>query len=317
MGATLNLEDEVRELAMTGGVDAAAATLAMRMESRAVFSVRGELLVVLYAAVAMITGGVGWLVRVHHERIGPAGLTIALFVAAALCLALPVRTRLAGRERGLALDYVLLLGALLASSAVGFAESRFHWLGDGWALHLLLLAAVHALIAYALDSRLVLSVALTSFAAWLGLDPRFGLLDGATPWLGLGPRAIGCAAVFAVGALAHARGARLVAFRDVYEAFAANFALAGALALGFGDGTLWLGAALLVAFAVAIGRYGLARRRESLVLFAVGYGTVGVIGLEAKVVGSVLLASNLGLLTVAGSVLLMLKLHARLRQADG
>jgi len=312
----LSLEDEVRTLSAAGDAEAAAVAVALQLESRAVFSVRVELLVVLYVAVAAIVGGVALLVRAHLDRIGPVALTAALFAAAAVCHALALRPRLAGRERSLWLDYVLLLGALLTSSAVGYAESQFHWLGDAWSGHLLILAMWNGLFAYFFGARLVLSVALTGFAAWLGIDPRLHTpVDMAAPWTGLGWRAIGCAGVLAIGAMSHARGARPAAFRDVYEPFAANLALAGALALGFAPGSLWLGAALLIAFASGIAHYGLGRGRESLVLFAVGYGTVGVIGLEARMVGSPLLASNLGLLTVIGAVLLMLKLRARLRKA--
>lgn len=296
----IDLTDEVRQL---GGDEVAAA-----LESRAVFSVRAELLVVLYVAVAAVIGGVGLLVHANLDRIGPAALTAALFAAAAGCYAVALRPRLAGRERSLGLDYVLLLGALLTSSAVAYAESQFHWLGAGWSRHLLILAAWHLLTAYAFGSRLVLSVALTGFAAWLGIEPRFGQLTG------LAWRALECGALYAIGAAVHARGARPVAFRDVYEPFAANLALAGALALGFSPDSLWIGAALLVVLALGIGRYGLARHRESLVLFAIGYATVGAIGLEARLLGGVVLVSNLGLLTVIGAVLLMLRLHARLKE---
>lgn len=314
-----SLEDEVRELATAQGdaADAAAVRVASALESGALFSVRAELLIVMYVAVAAIVGGVGLLIRANLERIGPTALTAALFAAAAVCYGLALRPRLAGRERSLWLDYVLLLGALLSSSAVGYAESQFHWLGDRWTLHLLLLAAWHGLTAYFFGSRLVLSVALTGFAAWIGLELRpTDVFDGRSDWSGLGWRAIGCAALFSLGALVHARGARPATFRDVYEQFAANLALAGALALGFTAAWLAAGAVLLVVFAAGIAWYGLRRRRESLVLWAVGYGTLGAIGLEARLLQSVLLTSNLGLLTVVGAVLLMLRLRMRLKKAD-
>ncbi len=312
-----SLEDEVHELSGHGDAGAAAGSVAVALESGAAFSVRPELLIVMYVAVAAVVGGVGLLVRANLDRIGPATLTAALLAAAALCYALALRPRLAGRERSFWLDYVLLLGALLTSSAVGYAESQFHWLGEQWTLYLLILAGWHALTAYLFDSRLVLSVALTGFAAWLGLELRpTDLIDSRAPWSGLGWRAIGCAAVYSIGAFVHARGTRPVAFRDVYEQFAANLALAGALAVGFTEGGLAVGAVLLVAFTVGIGWYGLRRRRESLVLWAVGYGTIGAVALEARVLDSYVLASNAGLVTIVGAVLLMLRLRVRLKKAD-
>ncbi|MET0291087.1 MAG: hypothetical protein ABW136_01910 [Steroidobacteraceae bacterium] len=282
-----------------------------------IFSVRIELLIVLYVALAALVSGIGLLVRANLDRIGPAALTAALFAAAALCYALALRPRLRGTERSLWLDYVLLLGALLTSSAVGYAESQFHWLGEGWTHHLLILALWHAVTAYFFDSRLVLSVALTGFVAWLGIQLQpADLVDSRSPWSGLGWRAIGCSVLYAFGAFHHARGGHRPAFRTVYEQFAANLALAGSLALGFTEGWLIVGAVLLAGFAFGIARYGLWRRRESLVLWAVGYGTIGAIALEARVLDSALLLSNLGLLTVVGAVLLVLRLRAQLKKAD-
>jgi hypothetical protein len=309
-----SLEDEVRELARGA---APTTPVAMALETGEAFSVRTELLIVLYGAIAAVIGGVGLMIRAHLDRIGPVALTVLLFAAAALCHGLALRPRIAGRERSLWLDYVLLLGTLLTSSAVGYAEFQFHWFGAGWSRHLLILAAWHGLMAYFYGSRLVLSVALTAFAAWLGVEWRpAALIDGRTPLVDLGWRAIGCAVLYAVGAVLHARGARPAAFRDVYEQFAANLALAGALVLGFSERWLWAGVTLLAAFAIALIRQGLARRQESLVLWAVAYATLGAVGLEARVLGSVVLASNVGLLTVVGAVVLMLRLRARLKRAD-
>lgn len=310
-----SLKDEVRELHSGDSNDGDALDVAMACETRALFSVRAPLLLTLYAAVATLVAGTGLLVKAHRELLGPASLTALLCVAAALCYAFALRAHLAGRERSLGEDYVLLLGALLASSAVGYAESQFAWLDAGWSRHLLMLAAWHALTAYALDSRLVLAVSLTSFAAWLGVEPTLGgLLEPRLPWLAAGWRALGCAGLFAIGAAAHARVARLPTFRDVYELFAANLALAGALAVGF-TGQLWTGAVLLVTLALGTARYGLWRDRESLVLAAVGYGTLGAVALEARLVKDFMLASNLGLATVLAAVVVMLKLRARLKAA--
>lgn len=312
-----SLEAEIETLAREGAVDASAIPIAVALESRAAFSVRPELLIVMYGAIAAIIGGIGLMVRANLDRIGPAALTASLFAAAALCYALALRPWLAGRDRSFWLDYVLLLGALLTSSAVGYAESQFHWLGEEWSHYLLILAAWHAFTAYVLDSRLVLSVALTAFAAWLGIQLQpTDLIDSRAPWKGLGWRAIGCAALYAFGAFAHARNAHRPAFRDVYEQFAANLALAGALALGFTEGGLAVGAVLLAAFVMGLVNYGLRRRRESLVLWAVGYGTIGAIALEARLLQSAVLASNVGLLTVVGAVLLVLRLRVRLKKAD-
>ena len=70
----------------------------------------------------------------------------------------------------LALDYVLLLGALLVGADLAFAEVKFTPLGDAWPWHLLIVALFYALLAFRYDSRVLLSLALSTFAAWRGVS---------------------------------------------------------------------------------------------------------------------------------------------------
>lgn len=308
------LEAELRELRAQPGADVAAVDRALALESGALFSVRRELLFALYAAALVVAGGVALLVRANLARIGPLALLAGILVASAVCYALALRPRLQGRERGLGLDYVLLLGALLASAAVGYAEVQFRWLGEGWSRHLLLLALWHLATAWLYDSRLVLSVALTSFAGWLGLEASLArLLDGPRGLRHLGWRALACAALYFAAALWHRHSRRRPAFREVYEQFAAHLAFWGVLALGFDERTRWLALALLVALAWFTGRAGFVQRRESLVLYAIGYSTFGALALEAQLLGRAFMY-EFGLLTVAAAVLLLLRLRARLKE---
>jgi hypothetical protein len=327
-----DLSPELRELATDGapagvpdGTCAPAATLALalRLERRDVFSVRRELQVLLYGAVATVVAGVSLLVRANLDRIGPAALLGGLCVAAALCYAAALRAHVAARERSLGEDYVLLLGALLASTAIGYAEVRFRLLGDGWSRHLLLLAAWHGATAYALRSKLVLAVALTTFAGWLGVEARLGtVFDPVYARFGTGPRALLCALLFWCGARLHReempgeRGdgspGRFAGFRDVYLQFAANLAFWGALALGAEPGTRWAGLAVLLALGWETARLGLREQRQSFLLYAVGYTTAGLVWFEARLLGDVVLASWAGLATVACAVALLVNLRAKL-----
>ena len=285
-----------------------------QLETGRIYSLHRELLIALYGSVTAVIAGVGLLVRDNLDRIGPLTLIAALLVAAALCYATAIRTQQRGAVRSVAGDYVLLLGALLWSAAVGYAELHFHVFGAGWSRHLLLLAAVHALAAYALDSKLVLSVALTAFAGWLGVEVSLGnLWEPRQALLGLGWRALACAAVFsAAGALHRQRQSRRD-FLEVFAHFAANFAFWGALALLFDAPTRWLGAALLGALAVYVGLRGFRQGRETFVLYAIGYATLGLTGLESTLVGDRRSESLILLLTLVGALLLLWRLRARMR----
>lgn len=285
-----------------------------QLERRQLLSVHRELLIALYASVATLVAGVGLLVRDNLDRIGPATLVAALLLAAGLCYASAIRTWRRGAPRSLAGDYLLLLGALLLSSAVGYAESQFRWFGAHWSWHLLWLAAIHAFTAHALGSRLVLSVALTTFAAWAGIVARPGDLWAPQVALaGLGWRALACATVFATARALHLRrrGGRELA--DVYEHFAANLALWGALALLFDAPTRWFGAASLAALATYVGLRGFRRGRETAVLYAVGYATFGLCWLEATLLPGARLQQPVVLLTLVGAVTLLWRLRARMK----
>jgi hypothetical protein len=217
-------------------------------------------------------------------------------------------------RRSVAGDYLLLLGALLLSAAVGYAETRFQLFGAGWPRHLLWLAAVHALAAYALDSRLVLSLALTAFAGWLGVEARLGdLWAPQQAWLGLGWRALACAAAFVAARWLHRRLRSRRDFVDVFDHFAANFACWGALALLFDAPTRWVGAALLAGLALYVGLRGFRQGRETFVLYAIGYATLGLTWLEATLLQDRLLELSIVLLTLVGSVVLLWSLRTRMK----
>ncbi len=276
----------------------------------------GELRFALYASVAAITTGVGMVLREHLDRIGPLTLVLGVGVAAALCYATAIRTRLRGEMRSLGGDYVLLLGALLVSADLGYAELQFHWLGAEWSWHLLILAALHALTAYALDSRLVLSVSLTALAAWFGVDANFNsVLQHGDAVRRTGTDALACAATIVGWRELHRRLGGAMAFVEVFEHFAANLAFWGALALTFGGDTRVAGTALLLALAVLTIRKGLRARDEAFVIYGVGYGAVGLCYLELHLKDDLLAAVVLALATVTAAVALLWRLREQMKAA--
>jgi hypothetical protein len=271
---------------------------------------------VLYGSVVAVVAGVGLLVRRNLDRIGPLTLIAALLAAAAACYVTAIRTQRRGAVRSIAGDYVLLLGALLLSAAVGYAEARFQLFGTGWSRHLLWLAAAHAVAAYALDSRLVLSLALTAFAGWLGVEARLGDLWAPGQALrGLGWRALACAAAFVAAGALHRRLRSRRDFLDVFAHFAANLACWGALALLFDAPTRWIGAALLAGLALYLGRRGVRQGREAFVLYAIGYATLGLTWLEATLLQDRLLELSIVLATLVGAVVWLWQLRAGMKEA--
>src|SRR5260221_9641659 len=66
-------------------------------------------------------------------------------------------------------DYVLYLGCVVFAIELGYLETRFTLLGDAWDAYVLLSAVVFFIAAYRFDNRFVLSLALSTLAAWFGI----------------------------------------------------------------------------------------------------------------------------------------------------
>ncbi len=310
-----SLESELAELRDAGVLDAGFAGRAIDEERGARFSVYGELRVASYAAAALVSIGVGLAVKENYARIGPLALLAAIALASALCYATAIRTRRRGAERSVVGDYVLLLGGLLLSAATGFGEAQFHWLGDQWGYHLLLLALVHGLAAYYFASPLLLSLALAAFAGWFGVQARLPDL-----WRGpdlaprLGWRALECAALVAAFRWAIHRLSPRPDFRAVFDHFALNVASWGALSWCFVDGGHLAALGLLAALAAIAVYIGMRGGSELMLVYAVAYPAIGLCIITASHVDSGLQGAVSVLAILVGAVIALWQLHAAMRR---
>lgn len=312
-----SLEEELRQLGSAGALDKRTAAQELAIENRAIFSLHDELRAAFYAAVALVVTGVGILVKEHLDRIGPLTLILVLALAGAACYIPAIRAGSRGVTRSALAEYLLLLGALLVSADLGYAESQFHWFGDNWARHLLILTALHAFTAYALDSRLVLSVALTSLAGWFGIARGPGLITSwhlLAPELGL--RATLCAAVILIWRAIDQR-MNAARFREVFEHFAANVALWGALSWCSNKQDRVLGVLALFTFAWAAVRTSLRSRRELFAVYGVGYTALGLSIVAGQIVALPSLSGATVVLVIVLSATAVLRhLHDRIKDVQ-
>jgi hypothetical protein len=311
-----SLEPEFQELNAAGLIDDATTSRAVALDNSTILSVFEELRFCLYAAVAAITTGVGILVKDNLDRIGPLSLIVALALVAALCYGIAIRTRLRGESRTLGGDYLLLLGALIASADLGYIESQFHWLGSYWAWHLLILAALHAATAYALDSRLVLALSLASLAAWFGVEQHVGNLllpEGSLRYVGF--RALACAGVILLWRTVHRRLGAAQSFEEVFEHFAANLGFWGTLALCFTPETRFIGLAVLIALAGVSIHKGWLNKQEAFLVYGVAYAALGLCVVEAQVIHEGLAGAVFALMTVITAMILLWQFHQRMKRA--
>jgi hypothetical protein len=290
----ISLEPELRSL---GAPEAMLAR-----ERRDVFSVYPELRILGWLGATMLAAAAGIVLKNNLERIGPLALAVAIGIAAAACYAFVTWRR---ARASVVDDYVLLLGALLLSADVAFIESQFHLLDAQWKHHLLLLAIVHALGAYAYNSRLLLSLSITALASWFGVNRDNNADDLAIP-------AFITSAILIAWRELDRRFAR-TEFARTFEHFAATIALTGALTLTFHRDTL--GAVLTVAIAAAVIAWGFRVGVEWFVLYAFVFAVIAIDVLLIDTFSSELAAALIVVVSMIVAIVALLRLHAKFEES--
>jgi Predicted membrane protein (DUF2157) len=275
-------------------------------DRREVFSLHPELRILAWAGAMLLAAAAGLVLKNNLDRLGPVVLALMMAAAAAACYAFVWWHR---ERAGLADDYVLLLGALVVSADVAFVESQFHFFGDAWHRHFLILAMFHGITAYVFRSRLVLSLAITATAAWLGVreDPLWQSLDYAN-------RASACAALLLAWRGAHQQFDRERDFAPTLEHFAANIAFAGSIALMTDDDTIIFGCVLMLAIAAAVAVWGVRTRREIFVLYSFIYAVIAVDVLFVDLIDSETLTFPFVILSVIAAIAGLFAIHARVKE---
>lgn len=242
------------------------------------FSVFLELSAALYVGVLSLVAGLVWTFEHYFTRLGDPFIVAACSLVVTACLYYcftnaPPYARGEIESADLALDYVLYLGSLVFSAELAYLAFRFPWVAAHRDEGLLLLVGVFAALAYRFDNRFVLSLALTSLAAWFGVKvPGFQFSSPAV--LRTAALAYG-ATVAATGIVLHQQGIKRH-FLDAYLHVAANVVFA-AIVSGVRDAslgalyTIALGAAAAVAIVLGV-RFS----RFAFVAYGVLYGYAGI-----------------------------------------
>ena len=242
-----------------------------------IFSVFLELNALLYLGVLAIAGGLAWTIQTSFQELGDVAIIATLSAALAACFYYcfsrgsaysPERVE----AQSLAFDYVLYLGCLIFGIELTYLEIRFQVLRNAWDYHVLFSAAVFFALAYRFDNRFVLSLALSTLAAWFGIKlSAFGFDSPGA----LRPSAFGYGALVAGAGLALHRLEIKKHFLETFLHVAVNVVL---LALVSGTMEESFGAAWLIAllgFAAVVIRLGSRHRAFAFVAYGVIYAYAG------------------------------------------
>jgi hypothetical protein len=268
----------VEQWKSTGGISTAQYDAISALIRRNRFSLFLELTAALYLGVLAVAAGVGWTMTAYSARLGDAAIVASLTVLCGWSLrytfarALPY-SHGEVEQQAFAVDYVLYLGCLVFALDLGYVQSRFQPFQIGWDQSLLIGAAVFFGLAYRFDNRLVLSLALSSLAAWCGVRAfGFGFLFRTS--LRATALAYGMG-VAAAGMALHRAGIKRH-FLDTYLHVGANVVFVALLSgvAGSDESKAYLLALLLLAgFTVVVGaRF----RRFSFVVYGVISGYLGI-----------------------------------------
>jgi len=242
------------------------------------FSVFIELNVLLYLGVLFFIGGLAWTIQTYFASLGDAAIIVGLsaILAASLYYCFSRAAAYSNRQvesPNIGFDYVLYLACLVLASELAYIESRFQLLQENRDYYLLFSAFLYFVFAYRFDNRLVLSLALSTLAAWFGLKiSRFGLDSIGS----VRAAAIGYGVVVAgAGAWLSRQGIKKH-FLEAYLHIAANV-----LFIAFLSGVLekerlsfyFLG--LLAVSAASIGA-GIRFRRFAFLVYGTIYGYIGI-----------------------------------------
>ena len=269
------------------------------------FSVALEIHALLYLGVVAIAGGVLWTVQTHFASLGDTVIVLGLTLIVGLC-AWYCLTRARPYSPGevesptVIFDYVLYLGCLIFASELAFIETRFSLFGDAWDVHVLGAAVLFFAAAYRFDNRFVLSLALSTLAAWFGIK---------LTQIGFGSAGALRVSALVYGALVAGMGTLLQRFDikrhfvDTHLHVAATVAF---VALTHGvlsdEGSLLYLGGLLILAGVSIA-YGVRRRQFAFVAYGAVYP---YIGLSMKLVDGMGPTAAMAYFVVSGGAMVVL-----------
>jgi hypothetical protein len=144
-------------------------------QKKGFFSLRSELLLMIYFSVILFTSGIGVIVYNNIDSIGHLAILSANFILMLVCFYFSFKKAKGYSNDEVVFenplyDYLVLTGSLLTCIFLGYINFQYQIFDESYAYVSLISALLCFFVAYYFDNRIVLSIAITSLAAFIGIS---------------------------------------------------------------------------------------------------------------------------------------------------
>jgi hypothetical protein len=144
-------------------------------QKKGIFSLRSELLLMIYFSIILFTSGIGVIVYNNIDSIGHLAILSANFILMLVCFYFSFKEAKGYSNDEVVFenplyDYLVLTGSLLACIFLGYINFQYQIFDESYAYVSLISALLCFFVAYYFDNRIVLSMAITSLAAFIGIS---------------------------------------------------------------------------------------------------------------------------------------------------
>lgn len=140
-----------------------------------IFTLHNELRFLLYLSVLLFTGGIGILIYQNIDTIGHIAILSLLLVVTIICFYFCFKNAVGFKKEEVLFsnplyDYLVLTAVILSCTFVGYLQVQYKPFGTDYGLATLIPTIISFICAYYFDNKSVLAIAITGFAAYIGLS---------------------------------------------------------------------------------------------------------------------------------------------------